>query len=75
MGLTLGGRVRIRLREVRERRLLTQAELAERAGLTEATVNRIERGIHEPRISTVRRLAEALKVEPEELIEQERGDA
>lgn len=61
--------MRIRLAEIRKRRLLTQRELAERAGMTEATINRIERGVHEPRISTVRRLAAALDVDPEELLD------
>lgn len=55
------------LRAVRERKLLTQAELAERAGLRRATVNRLEAGAHGARVSTVRRLADALSVRPEEL--------
>ena len=58
----------IRLREVREAKLLTQVELAELARLSEATIVRIETGQHEPRISTVRRLAQALGVEPVELV-------
>lgn len=58
----------IRLREVRLRKLLTQEEVARRAGLSEATVNRLETGMHGARISTVRKLAEALQVEPAELI-------
>lgn len=53
-----------RLRATRERALLTQAELAERAGLQRVTVNRIETGATEARISTVRRLAAALGVDP-----------
>ena len=58
-----------RLREARLRRMLTQQELAERAGTTEATVNRLENGLQRPRISTVRKLASVLGVAPEELIE------
>ena len=58
-----------RLREARLRRMLTQAELAELAGTTEATVNRLEQGLQRPRISTVRKLAEALGVAAEDLIE------
>ncbi len=60
--------MRIRLREVRLAKLLTQEEVARRAGLSEATVNRIETGTHEARISTVRKLAVALEVEATELI-------
>ncbi len=57
-----------RLREFRERSLLTQAELAERSGLSEATINRVEKGRHEPRISTARKLAAALGIPPAEFI-------
>ncbi len=60
--------MRIRLREVRLAKLLTQEEVAQRAGLSEATVNRIETGSHEARISTVRKLAAALEVDPTVLI-------
>ncbi len=58
-----------KLREVRRRRMLTQAELAERAGTTEATINRLENGLQRPRIGTVRRLAAVLDVAAEELID------
>ena len=57
-----------RLRELRERAFLTQAELAEKSGVSEGTINRIELGRHSPRISTIRRLAQALGVSPEELV-------
>ena len=60
--------MRVRLRQVRERLFVTQAELAERTGIAEATISRIENGLQRPRISTVRRLAEALGVSPEALI-------
>ncbi len=60
--------MRLRLREVRERKLMTQTELAERAGLTLSTISRLENGLQRPRISTARVLAEALGVLPEDLI-------
>lgn len=50
------------------RRLLTQRELAALAGLTAASVNRIETGTTKARISTVRRLAAALNVDPDALL-------
>lgn len=56
------------LRATRLRRLLTQRELAARAGLTAASVNRIETGTTKARISTVRRLAQALDVGPDDLL-------
>jgi transcriptional regulator with XRE-family HTH domain len=66
--------VRIRLREVRLRKVLTQEELAQRSGVAEATISRIESGQQEARISTIRKLAAALGVEPSELIVQESTD-
>ena len=58
-----------RLKKQRTRRALTQAELAERAGVTTATVARVERDEIEPRMTTLRKLAQALEVDPAELIE------
>ena len=60
--------MRLRLREWRERRLLTQRELAEKVGMSTGQINRIENGIHRPRLSTVRKLAEVLEVTPDELV-------
>ena len=60
--------MRLRLKEWRERRLLTQRELAELVGMTVGTINRIERGVHRPRLGTVRKLAEALGVTADELV-------
>ena len=57
-----------RLREARQRRLVTQEELSARTGIAEATISRIENGLQSPRISTIRKLATALDVPPEELI-------
>lgn len=52
------------LRELREGAVLTQAELAELAGVTPATVSDLEMGKRKPRPSTIRRLGKALKVNP-----------
>ena len=66
----MSGGVRIgrRLREVRIRRLLTQGELAEKAGLSPSTVVNIERDQAEPQFRTIRKLAEALDVDPISLL-------
>jgi transcriptional regulator with XRE-family HTH domain len=69
--LEKGGWVQIpRLREWRERRALTQVELAEKAGVSERSVAGYEAG-HGARPPTVRRLAEALGIEVTDLM----GDA
>ena len=60
-----------RLKRLRTLNALTQAELAEQAGLTTAAVARIERDEAEPRPSTLRKLAKALSVQPRDLIEEE----
>jgi transcriptional regulator with XRE-family HTH domain len=57
-----------RLRDLRKRKLLTQEQLAERSGVGIATIVRVERNQVEPWGSTIRKLAEALSVEPEELV-------
>ena len=54
-----------RLRRVRERKLITQADLSAESGVTEATISRIENGQTGPtRPSTARKLAQVLGVDP-----------
>jgi transcriptional regulator with XRE-family HTH domain len=57
-----------KLKEARIRRLLTQEELAEKAGVSAATVVNIERNNQEPHFRTIRKLAKALDVDPTELL-------
>jgi len=57
-----------RLRQLRERRALTQEELAAKAGITRTALSRLESGGADPRPSTVRKLAGALGVEPDALM-------
>ena len=56
------------LKRQRVRRALTQEELARKARLTTASVPRIERNETEPRMSTLRKLAKALDIDPAELV-------
>jgi transcriptional regulator with XRE-family HTH domain len=66
IGYRIDGR---RLRQIRVTRWMNQEELAERAGLSETTVNRIELGkTPHPFRSTILLLAEALDVHPDELL-------
>ena len=60
-----------RLRDLRKRALLTQRELADKSGVGVTTIIRIERNQVEPHGRTIRRLAEALEVPPEELVKTE----
>lgn len=50
------------VRDLRENRGLTQAELADRAGLKQPAVARLEAGGTMPTIPVLERIAEALKV-------------
>ena len=57
------------LKSLREKRLITQEELAAASGLAVATVSRLERGKAKPSLKTIRRLAKALEVNPQDLRE------
>ena len=52
------------LRDWRRRRALTTVDLAARAGVSPVTVNQLETGRRLPRMSTLRKLAAALDVDP-----------
>ncbi len=57
-----------RLRQLREKRLLSQRDLATLAGVSQTTIVNIEGGRTRPHPSTLRRLAVALGVGPEALV-------
>ena len=59
------------VRRLRVLRALSQRELAARAKLSVTTVNSIETGQRKPIPRTVRKLAEALGVVPEELLAEQ----
>ena len=56
-----------RLRQLRIDRMLSQSELAKMADTTQATIS-LERGERTAQPRTVRKLADALGVEPRELL-------
>lgn len=57
-----------RLKDVRERKALSQAELAALAGVNRSTIVRLEAGVDDPQPRTVRKLAQALGMDPAELM-------
>ena len=59
------------VRRLRSARYLSQAELATKAGVSRATIARIEAGEIIPYPRTVRKLAEARGVAPTELVPPE----
>ncbi len=64
-----------RLRELRRQRVLTLRELEERSGVAYNTIWRLENGKTGAQPRTIRKLAAALGVEPEELVKTEDDDA
>lgn len=52
-----------RLAQARKAQHLTQAQLAERAGLSRMTVQRMESGSLDPRLSTLQEMARVLGLE------------
>jgi transcriptional regulator with XRE-family HTH domain len=48
---------------------LTQEDLAHAAGISTSTLSRIERGLHEPSLPTLRKIAAALDVPPTNLFD------
>ena len=59
-----------RLKELRRERVLSLRELEERSGVSYTTIWRIEDGRQGAHPRTVRKLAEALGVQPSELIRE-----
>ena len=56
------------LREIREKRKLSQERLALDAGFDRTYISLIERGVRSPTVRAVVRLAEVLKVRPSEIV-------
>jgi transcriptional regulator with XRE-family HTH domain len=50
-----------RIRELRQKRGLTQVDLAERCGFPQARISELERGLRSPNLVTMLRLALALE--------------
>ena len=57
-----------RLKELRRERVLSLRELEEKSGVSYNTIWRLEDGRQGAHPRTIRKLAEALEVEPKELI-------
>jgi transcriptional regulator with XRE-family HTH domain len=55
------------IRELRQRKLLSQRELAEKAGVSETTIVKLEMGATKPQPRTLRKIAEALGIGAEDM--------
>lgn len=62
-------RIGMRIKVLREKRGLSQEELATRAGISRGYLARLETGRHEPTLTTLEKLAKALRVKVARLLE------
>ena len=65
---TINEQFGIRLRQLRQARDLTQAELAHRAELQTHHITNLESGKGDPKLGTIASIAQGLNVEPIELL-------
>jgi transcriptional regulator with XRE-family HTH domain len=70
MGMTLRQIFASNLRRIRSERELTQEKLADLAGIDRTYVSALERQVYSASLDTIEKLAEVLKVEPQELLER-----
>ena len=61
-----------RLRQLRVERALSLRALAQRSGVAFDTINKLELGHRPARLVTIRKLADALSVDPKELMKGEK---
>jgi transcriptional regulator with XRE-family HTH domain len=57
------------LKQIRAQRGWSQVDLSQRAGLTKEYIARLELGQHDPSLTTLKKLAKALKVTVGELVD------
>ena len=60
----------MKLVAMRQKQGLSQRALAKRSRVTNVTIARIESGVYDPRLSTLRQLAKALKAKVVDLIDE-----
>jgi transcriptional regulator with XRE-family HTH domain len=62
---------RMQLKRLHQEQALSLRDLAQRSGVAYDTINRLELGKQDAQPRTIRRLAEALGVQPKELMKRE----
>lgn len=58
-----------RLREIRQKKKKSQGDIAKALGVDRSYISGIERGVRNPSLKNIERIARALNVEPSELLE------
>lgn len=62
-------RVGANVRRIRQDRELSQEDLADEAGLHRTYISGVERGVRNPTVTVLERIARALKVKPGQLLD------
>ena len=57
------------LREIRLKKKMSQGDIAEKLGVHRSYISGLERGKRNPSLLTIKKMAEALSVNPKELVE------
>ncbi len=57
-----------KLREVREKKRLTQLEVAEKAGISASYYARLERGVEKPSLAFIEVITKALKIKSSDIL-------
>lgn len=60
-----------RVREIRLRKQLSQGDIARMLGVHRSYISGLERGMRNPSLLTIKKIAKALGVKPKELLEYE----
>jgi DNA-binding XRE family transcriptional regulator len=60
-----------KIRQTRERKFMTQEELARLAGLSTPTISDVENNKGIPELSTIKKIAKALDTKPEDIWSKE----
>lgn len=60
-----------RIREIRLRKQLSQGDIARTLGVHRSYISGLERGMRNPSLLTIKKIAKALRVKPKELLEYE----
>lgn len=62
---------RIKIKNLRRSRGISQAKLAEKSGLSQAAISMIEKGMKSPTLTTLEKIAQALGVSVSDLLEDD----
>jgi transcriptional regulator with XRE-family HTH domain len=62
-------RVGLNVRRAREAQEISQEELADRAGVHRTYISGVERGVRNPTVTVLEKIAKALKAKPSTLLE------